>query len=367
LVDEIAPQFSIFLGFVEFTVFQAMFSNYVGPEFLVYFTTLTMLIIGIASAAFVAVKTTSAAVNFSMGFYFQYHGAGAEGDIMYAWELIFVSLWLLWSASLTIGMYYEAAQIIDAVSAREKGVLTDGTFGSAMSYNNAMKASTLMMVMAFGAWISAYVLGETADELIGWFDQYSDDTKTEGRDKTDGDYDTDGTAVYYDLLYHSITAGYAYVVLSAMMVGGGWFFNEFNNIDYVLPDSCDLDKSSASTYSGLKSLFPTLRDMSYADCQSSITNAFNTIDLNKDGMISECEEAKFLLGIGNTEAYAKSYPASYSLGDITKMCEWIVPDGFDQKPTTQVNFLQDILNMWPLNLFTSEMGLTTMTDDDSSA
>jgi hypothetical protein len=180
LVDEIAPQFSIFLGFVEFTVFQAMFSNYVGPEFLVYFTTLSMLIIGIAAAAFVAVKTTSAAVNFSMGFYFQYHGAGAEGDVMYLWELIFVALWLLWSASLTIGMYYEAAQIIDAVSAREAGVLTDGTFGTAISMNSAMKTSTLMMVMAFGAWISAYVLGETADELIGWFDQYSDNTKTEG-------------------------------------------------------------------------------------------------------------------------------------------------------------------------------------------
>jgi hypothetical protein len=77
-------------------------------------------------------------------------------------------------------MYYEASQIIDAVSARELGVYTDGTLGTAMSMNAAMKASTLMMVMAFGAWISAYVLGQTADELIGWFDQYSDDTKKEG-------------------------------------------------------------------------------------------------------------------------------------------------------------------------------------------
>lgn len=232
-----------------------------------------------------------------------------------------------------------------------------------MTMNAAMKACTLMMVMAFGAWISAYVLGQTADELIGWFDQYADNTKTEGRDKEDGDYDADGTAIYYDLLYHSITAGYAYIVLSAMMVGGGWFFNEFNNIDYVLPDTCELDKSSASTYSGLKNLSTTLRDMSYTDCQSAITNAFNTIDLNKDGTVSQCEDAKFLLGIGNTEKYAKTYPGSYSLSEVKAMCDWIVPDGFDQKTTTQVNFLQDILNMWPLNLFTKEMGLTTTTDD----
>lgn len=70
LVDELAPQFSIFMGFVEYVVFQAMFSNFVGPEFLVYFATLSALIIMIASAAFVAVKTTAAAVNFDKGFYY---------------------------------------------------------------------------------------------------------------------------------------------------------------------------------------------------------------------------------------------------------------------------------------------------------
>lgn len=168
------------MGFVEYVVFQAMYSNYVGPEFLLYFACLSALIIIIASSAFVAVKTTAAAVNFSLGYYFQYAGASREGDLMYAWELIFVSAWLLWSLAVTVGGYYEAAQIIDTLGARELGVHTDGTMGTAVTPVMAMKAFTLIMVMAFGTWISAYVLGQTADELIGWFDQYADDTKKEG-------------------------------------------------------------------------------------------------------------------------------------------------------------------------------------------
>jgi hypothetical protein len=113
--------------------------------------------------------------------------------------------------------------------------------GTAITPVMAMKAFTLIMVMAFGTWISAYTLGQTADELIGWFDQYADDTKKEGQDKEDFDYDKDGTAIYYDLLYHSITAGYAYIVLSVIMVGGGWFFNNFSPFNVSLGDTCNLD------------------------------------------------------------------------------------------------------------------------------
>merc|ERR1719389_671531 len=126
--------------------------------------------------------------------------------------------------------------------------------GTAVTPVMAMKAFTLIMIMAFSTWIAAYTLGETADELIGWFDQYADDTKKEGTDKDDGEADKDGTAIYYDLLYHSITAGYSYIVLSVIMVGGGWFFNEFNAFSVTLGDDCKLDNVSTSTYSSIKNL-----------------------------------------------------------------------------------------------------------------
>lgn len=101
--------------------------------------------------------------------------------------------------------------------------------------------------------------------------------------------------------------------------------------------------------------------MSYTDCQNAITNSFNTIDLNKDGVVSMCEDAKFLVGIGNTVDYAKTYPGSYSLSDVKGMCDWIVPDGFDQKPVTEVNFLKDFINMWPLSLFTKDLDIPGLT------
>lgn len=113
MVDQIAPQFSIFLGVVDYAVYTAMFSSYVGPEFIVYFADFTALIIGISSAAYVAVKTVSAAINFTMGFYYQYAGQSLEGDLMYAWELGFISLWLGWSLFVTTGAYYMAAQVYD--------------------------------------------------------------------------------------------------------------------------------------------------------------------------------------------------------------------------------------------------------------
>lgn len=101
--------------------------------------------------------------------------------------------------------------------------------------------------------------------------------------------------------------------------------------------------------------------MSYTDCQNAISNSFNTIDLNKDGVVSMCEDAKFLVGIGNTKAYAQTYPGSYSLADVKGMCDWIVPDGFDQKPATQVNFLKDLINMWPMSLFTKDLNIPGIT------
>lgn len=182
---------------------------------------------------------------------------------MYLWELLFVSLWFLWSLTVTIVAFYEGATTFDAIQAREFGAYTDGTLGTAMSMNNAMKVFTFRMILAFGTWISAYVIGQTADELLGFFDQYSNDTGNEGKDKKTGDLDPDGTSIEFDLLYHSIIAAYAYVALSAMMLGANWFVMAFDPLKVILPPDCDLSVS-ASTYAAIKNGVPTIRDMTYA-------------------------------------------------------------------------------------------------------
>lgn len=46
---------------------------------------------------------------------------------------------------------------------------------------DAMKTMTLGGVAALATWICAYAIGETVDNLIGWFDKWSDDEKNEGQ------------------------------------------------------------------------------------------------------------------------------------------------------------------------------------------
>lgn len=234
--------------------------------------------------------------------------------------------------------------------------MTDGTFGTAVTMVQAVKVFTLCMILAFGTWISAYTIGQSAGELVGFYDQYSDDTNKEGTDKETGKRDPRGTAFAEDILYQTITAAYSYVVLSAMMVGGYWFFMNFNAYTVGLGD-CDLDNVSLGTYSNIKSLVPTLRDMTYAECQTALKNAYSTVDINGDGVVSQCEDAKFLLGMGNTKEYAQTYPGSYSQSSVIAMCDYIVPDGFAQKETIKVDFLAEIMNMWPFSLFTDGMNM----------
>lgn len=56
------------------------------------------------------------------------------------------------------------------------------------------------MVYGFGSLIGGYALGETANEQITYFDEYSDD-KEDGTDKTTGKSLPFGSAASMDLLY----------------------------------------------------------------------------------------------------------------------------------------------------------------------
>merc|ERR1711934_868528 len=107
---------------------------------------------------------------------------------------------------------------------RELAVYTegveDGQFGQAITFLAAIKLFTLTMIMTFGTWVTCYILGDRAEKIIDWFNEYENDTKTEGRDKTSNDLDPDGTSIQYDLLYHSIFSVYAFIVFAAIELGG---------------------------------------------------------------------------------------------------------------------------------------------------
>lgn len=77
------------------------------------------------------------------------------------------------------------------------------------------------MITGLTVLISGYSLGETANELVTWFDNYDDDERLEPTDKDDPSYNyPDGEPSEQDILLHLLTSFYGMVVLGAIALGG---------------------------------------------------------------------------------------------------------------------------------------------------
>lgn len=221
-----------------------------------YLGTASVLSVCLLSAGYLAYKASAAAISFIDGFAYFYRLKSTEGNSMGLYETIFVSLFLLTSFLVTVVSLYGAGDIWTAVETREAGVKADGYYGSAVSMVDAMKFGVLGMVVAMGTWISAYSMGNTVDELVGWFDDWTDpshnDASKEGKDKDDGDqYGPDGTSIEYDFFYHAITVVYSWFVFTSIMVGGQVFALEY--MQFKPAQGCDLSKTDKSIYSGVPS------------------------------------------------------------------------------------------------------------------
>lgn len=95
--------------------------------------------------------------------------------------------------------------------------------------------------------VGGFSLGDTTDELIGWFDAYADKTNNEGQmKKYPFDEDWYGTSVLYDVIYHSITLMMGFMVFTNIAVGAfvfAWIFMWFDD-----PKECDWEAIDESTW-----------------------------------------------------------------------------------------------------------------------
>lgn len=148
---------------------------------------------------------------------------------------------------------------------------------------------------------------------------------------------------------------YSYVLYSFMMVGGyyySWYFMKF----YPVPETCDIDTYDASDYSSFNSAFASIPDGTYDQCLSTMKSIFNSLDLDNNGQIDRCEDAKFLLWAndGNKE-YALNYSGYGNLADLQHYCKIMVIDAFDMPMDNQKFWMESILSRvvgaWPINLF----------------
>lgn len=57
-----------------------------------------------------------------------------------------------------------------------------------------------------------------------------------------------------------------------------------------------------------------------ASCKKAVQNIFRLVDLDGSNVISRCENAKFLYGMGNTSEYALQYSEIKILPYLYDMC-----------------------------------------------
>merc|ERR1711975_125172 len=200
------------------------------PQFLAYAGDLIALVASQLAAAYAGVKSIEASVHFLTGFYYQYSGASTTGDYLGLWELLSVILFLTWSLAISIVGYVEGALLWERYEPMEAA-------GTTVTIVQGYKYLALGCVIGIGAWISGLSLGDSAQELLGFFDNYSSKTKSEAREKGTNDVDPDGTAIEYDLLFHFITLLFSYMTISAIAVGGYIF-------GYIYPGQADTTTSS---------------------------------------------------------------------------------------------------------------------------
>lgn len=139
--------------------------------------------------------TVDTAVSASGAFYFNYANESTFSNRLGIYELLTVGAFNGW-ALLVI--------ILSLVSASELWQMTDNRLAEAeaesigvetpIRLDLAIKTATLCMVLAFGVVVSAYSLGDTANELVSWFDKYDDDTNSEGTANGASDKDPAGTS-----------------------------------------------------------------------------------------------------------------------------------------------------------------------------
>lgn len=210
------------------------------------------------------------------------------------------------------------------------------------------------MIVAMAVWISGWTIAETANPLLTWFDKYSTSTDQEGdMKKSPFTRDADGTSIIFDLLYQSITAAYAPMVLSVIMMGG-YFFAAFVVFMYGFGDpleNCDLSNVNSSDYSSNGELFvdgiiPNLNQGTLKECQANMKLLFKAIDVKNDGFIDKCDDAKFLKASGASDEYALTFGGTGSLYELTQYCYAIVPGADMEKPDEFMDLVYWFLHMF---------------------
>lgn len=223
-----APAMLVFGTFIEYVIVMNWTQGQISTAMVIYMVDVIVLIVCLLSAAWIAVKSIAAAIDFVDGFAFNYRKGSLFGDMIGGLEVAAFGLYLATSLLVTVTSLIGASLVWYLVDERVVEVKEKGIFGVAVSVHDAIKFCALSFIVALGVAISAWSMGDTVDELVGWFDEWSDpasnDSKQEGRDKNDPSIvDTAGTSLYFDYGFHITTLIYSWFGFMVIMTGATIF------------------------------------------------------------------------------------------------------------------------------------------------
>lgn len=103
--------------------------------------------------------------------------------------------------------------------------------------------------------------------------------------------------------YHAVNTVGSWFLFAFIIFGGHWLAS--NYLGFKELDECDLDGVDESYYSDVRALIA--QEVDLASCKNAVKGIFRIADLNGNGHIDRCENAKFLYGLGNSQKYALNY------------------------------------------------------------
>jgi len=164
--------------------------------------------------------------------------------------------------------------------------------------------------------IAGFSLGDIADELINWINEYEDDTNDKAADNS-------GTAGYaasaqQDILLHMVTATLGYLVFFWMTLGAyiwAWSFLKVENAGDDLV--CEINNSN--DYSGIPAVVSNIVDK--ASCLENVQAIFTIGDVNGDGILDRCEDMNFQHFAGQPVEFARKFAGAYTRQSVSIVCE----------------------------------------------
>jgi len=97
---------------------------------------------------------------------------------MTLYELFAGFSYLTWTLIISVVGYVAAGLLFEEYAKREYGAATGGLGGAAFGANDGYKYLALGAIIGGGAWVGSVALGDSASELLGFFNNY--DTFAEG-------------------------------------------------------------------------------------------------------------------------------------------------------------------------------------------